>query len=61
MSFVRGHWRALGWVRSHRRKPNRPQSDQLPLPAAPDVVIPAQRAPVDAAPVDVPSVSPVRR
>jgi hypothetical protein len=47
MSFVRGHWRALGWVRSHRRTPDRPESGQLALPTAPEIVIPAQRAPAE--------------
>ncbi|HKQ42469.1 MAG TPA: hypothetical protein VJT79_08280 [Pseudonocardia sp.] len=47
MAFVRGHWRALGWVRSHRRTPDRPAEGQLALPAAPPVVIPAQRGPVE--------------
>jgi hypothetical protein len=47
MAFVRGHWRALGWVRSHRRSPSRPAEGQLVLPAAAPVVIPAQRGPVE--------------
>jgi len=52
MAFVRGHWRALGWVRSHRRSPDRPSDAQLTLPAAASatpspVLIPAQRRPVD--------------
>lgn len=47
MAFVRGHWRALGWVRSHRRAPDRPAEGQLTLPAAPQVVIPAQRGPAE--------------
>jgi hypothetical protein len=34
MAFVRGHWRALGWVRSHRRSPDHPAEGQLVLPAA---------------------------
>ena len=43
---MRGHWRALGWVRSHRRSPDHPAEGQLALPAAP-VVIPTQRMPVE--------------
>lgn len=47
MAFVRGHWRALGWVRSHRRSPDHPPEGQLVLPAAPPVGIPTQRMPVE--------------
>jgi hypothetical protein len=47
MAFVRGHWRALGWVRSHRRSPDQPAEGQLVLPAAAPVSIPAQRMPVE--------------
>jgi hypothetical protein len=47
MAFVRGHWRALGWVRSHRRNPDQQAEGQLALPAAPPVVIPSQRMSVE--------------
>lgn len=39
MVFVSGHPRALGWVKAHRRRPNRAESGQLPL----IVVLPSSR------------------
>jgi hypothetical protein len=40
MAFVHGHPRDLGWVKAHRRRPNRAEGGQLPLivdPAAVDL------------------------
>lgn len=31
MAFVHGYPRDLGWVKAHRRRPNRAESGQLPL------------------------------
>ena len=31
MAFVHGHPRDLGWVKAHRRRPNRAEDGQLPL------------------------------
>jgi hypothetical protein len=31
MAFVHGHPRDLGWVKAHRRRPNRAEGGQLPL------------------------------
>jgi hypothetical protein len=31
VAFVHGHPRDLGWVKAHRRRPNRAEDGQLPL------------------------------
>ena len=73
MSFVRGYARDLGWVKAHRRRPNRAEGGQLPLPAnasgeaaeegsaEPDPTSPAGAGAADAAPPGPAEVRPVRR
>jgi hypothetical protein len=36
VAFVHGYPRDLGWVKAHRRRPNRPEDGQLPLLAVGD-------------------------
>ncbi len=70
MSFVRGYARDLGWVKAHRRRPNRAEGGQLPLPAdAPGEAAeegsaepdPTSPAGAGAAPPGPAEVRPVRR
>jgi hypothetical protein len=46
VAFVPGYPRDLGWVKAHRRRPNRAEAGQLPLlPDAPDRPPPTEPPP----------------